>query len=380
MPARSSLFAPVSLLVGSLLCSSLFGQDSFNPFRYPYALQVAVRLTPEQVGSLERQLAEDPNCGETRMQLIRYYSRQPVDSWAARQMLKGNVLMQFIGYFFHQFGDRRTRRKRGEHVLWFIKNAPEAAVLGWPEGDIDPHADADLYREGEAAWSRHLENDPKNLAVLWNASRFHSSGGDRERSIALLERGQSLDKSNPHWAWELGFRHALKSRGPGGKRDAEVAGRALAHYERAYALSDEEGRDSLSPDLATTAFHAGQFEQAREYAESMLGGHRQGWNVGNRIHYGNLTLGRLALLEGAVEEAKSRLIAAGETSGSPQLNSFGPDMTLAQELLERGEFEVVLRYFSLCSEFWELGQEELQAWTARVEKGGMPDFSMNLNF
>ena len=174
--------------------------------------------------------------------------------------------------------------------------------------------------------------------------------------------------------------HDLTIRDPGGKPDAEVAGQALAHYERAYTLSDEVWRDALLPELATTAFHAGQVEKAREYAESLLGGDRQDWNEGNRIHYGNLTLGRIALFAGDVEEAKSRLIAAGETPGSPQLNSFGPDMTLAKELLERGESQVVLRYFSLCAEFWERGQEELQAWTVLVEGDVMPDFSKNLNF
>lgn len=159
-----------------------------------------------------------------------------------------------------------------------------------------------------------------------------------------------------------------------------MAGQAFAHYERAYALSDEESRDAISIELATTALTAGQIGKAREYAEFMLAVDRQGWNEGNRIHYGNLTLGRIALLAGDVEEAKSRLIAAGETPGSPQLNSFGPDMTLAKELLKRGESEAVLRYFSLCSEFWELGQEEGQAWTAKVEEDRVPDFGTGLKF
>lgn len=353
MPVRPSVFAPVSLLVGSLLCSPLSAQDSFYPRRFPSALLVAEQFTPEQVGSLERQLAEDPSDLETRTKLI--------------------------GYYFRQFDDALARRKRNEHVLWLIKNEPEAAVLRWLEGSMDAILHPDLFGEGAVAWSRHLENDPDNLAILWNASQFYVLA-DPKRAIALLEQGRSLDESNPHWAEELRMRYALTIRGSGRIPDAEMAGKALAHYERAYTLSDEESRNPLLTELAKTAFRAGQLEKSREYAESMLGVDQLDWNEGNRIHYGNLTLGRIALLEDDINEAKARLIAAGETPGSPQLNSFGPDMTLAKELLQRGESEVVLRYFSLCSEFWELGQEELQAWTAEVEEGGVPDFGTGLKF
>jgi len=38
------------------------------------------------------------------------------------------------------------------------------------------------------------------------------------------------------------------------------------------------------------------------------------------------------LKEGKVEDAKHYLLEAGKTPGSPQLNSFGPDMSLAEEL------------------------------------------------
>ena len=75
-----------------------------------------------------------------------------------------------------------------------------------------------------------------------------------------------------------------------------------------------------------------------------------------------------------------RLIAAGRTPGSPQLNSFGPDMTLASELLELGESEVVLGYFSLCSEFSRMDRGRLETWTALVEGGATPDLSRNSRF
>ena len=40
--------------------------------------------------------------------------------------------------------------------------------------------------------------------------------------------------------------------------------------------------------------------------------------------------------------------------GSPQLNSFGPIMSLAEELLEQGEPDTVLEFFAECRKFWKL--------------------------
>jgi len=54
--------------------------------------------------------------------------------------------------------------------------------------------------------------------------------------------------------------------------------------------------------------------------------------------------GRSALHGGHLEGARSCLLAAGHTPGSPQLNSFGPSMSFAREMLEAGEREPVLEY------------------------------------
>lgn len=70
--------------------------------------------------------------------------------------------------------------------------------------------------------------------------------------------------------------------------------------------------------------------------------------------------------------------AAGDTPGSPQLNSFGPNMTLARDLLQRGETAPVLAYFEQVRRFWKMGGGRLDAWSAAVEAGRIPDFGGNL--
>lgn len=90
---------------------------------------------------------------------------------------------------------------------------------------------------------------------------------------------------------------------------------------------------------------------ALEYLE--LAEHFKGdWNYGNAIHSGHQVLGLVRLKEGRVESAKKHLLAAGRTPGSPQLNSYGPNLILARELFLKGETEVVIRYLDLVAEFW----------------------------
>jgi hypothetical protein len=94
----------------------------------------------------------------------------------------------------------------------------------------------------------------------------------------------------------------------------------------------------------------------------------------------NIVEGRIALKKGNVEEAKRDLISAGKTQGSPQLNSFGPNMSLAKELLEKRERAIVIQYFDLCSRFWKSDYGKLNEWKEIVKKGEIPEFGANLQF
>ena len=148
------------------------------------------------------------------------------------------------------------------------------------------------------------------------------------------------------------------------------------------ALTPVSYKSYLLNDLTKSAFDAADTAKARMYAEQVLqeaSSSKMDWNSGNDIFFGNLILGRLALKAGDVEQAKHYLIEAGKTPGSPQLNSFGPNMMLAKELLEKGEKQVVLDYFDLCRKFWKY-QPRLDDWTTTVKQGGIPDFGANLDY
>jgi hypothetical protein len=130
------------------------------------------------------------------------------------------------------------------------------------------------------------------------------------------------------------------------------------------------------PRLAKAALEADALEKAAAYANEALSA--GGSNYGDAIFYSNLVLGEIALRQGDVGEAKRRLILSGRTPGSPSLSSFGPNMTLARDLLQRGESESVLEYFTLCRAFWKMGSKTLDTWSATVRKGETPNFGANL--
>ncbi len=134
-------------------------------------------------------------------------------------------------------------------------------------------------------------------------------------------------------------------------------------------------------ELAEEAYKEHRFNDAEQHAQELLRlaqDFKGDWNYGNALHHGNRILGLVALKNGDVANAKAYLLASGKTPGSPQLNSFGPNMSLAKVLLEAGEKATVLEYLRLCKNFWK--DQKLPVWIAAVEAGEMPDFGANLSY
>jgi hypothetical protein len=103
-------------------------------------------------------------------------------------------------------------------------------------------------------------------------------------------------------------------------------------------------------------------------------------DYGVAIHDGNMVLGRIALREHRLADAKSYLLKAGMTPGACTLNSFGPNMSLAQDLLEAGQRDTVLQYFKECRRFWGYQADKLDSWEEDMKSGGSPDFGANLYY
>jgi thiol-disulfide isomerase/thioredoxin/tetratricopeptide (TPR) repeat protein len=187
-----------------------------------------------------------------------------------------------------------------------------------------------------------------------------------------FQRAIQLDEKNP--AWTAGLRMFYQTASAAKRNPQE----RLELMEKAAAVPSPEREHWYSlTELAVAQFAAGAVDKASATARDVLAiaaRYPSDWNYGNAIHKGNIVLGRVALKGGNEAEAGKLLIAAGKTPGSPTLNSFGPDWTLAQELVAKGETAPVREYIELCRKFWKSERGRLDEWVKVMDDGGAPDF------
>jgi len=290
-----------------------------------------------------------------------------------------------LGWYFgpKRFSSESVRKARHKHILWLIQNHADAQITGTHEAGLDLILDKEVYYAAKKLWLKQTEAHKTNTAVLGNAANFFLIH-DRDIAEELLKKAQALEPENPEWSQRLGHLYSLGLSYKSAESKTGAAAKSLKQFEKSLSVTTS-GREKFYKlaDLAKMAFEAGDVKKAENYANELLAQavqYKNDWNYGNAIHHGNLVLGRIVLKSSNVEKAKEYLIKAGKAPGSPQLNSFGPNMALAKELLEKNEREVVIQYFELCGNFWKMGQDRLKNWTAVVKEGRIPDFRGNLQY
>lgn len=138
---------------------------------------------------------------------------------------------------------------------------------------------------------------------------------------------------------------------------------------------NEYSRWAWLDDAAELAYKIEDYKRAKAYSIESLAlseKHLNDWNYGNSIHNSNMVLGRLSLKEGDVEKAKEFLLASSKSKGSPQLDTFGPSLKLANELLLASEREAVLRYLDSISQFWEMDNGCVKRWIKEINSNETP--------
>jgi hypothetical protein len=315
-------------------------------------------LNEAEAADAEGVLAHDPNDLPARVDLIEYYFGRSVSSPAGA----------------------RFEEKREQHVLWLIAHHPDYEYAGTPLAWISP--DQPHYAEAKALWLQKVASFGNNVAVLSNASAALSFEAQTSRELA--NRALALRPNDPKLhellanSFEREMRHAdsTQQRQPAAKKALE----AWEAYEAIEPSQNERYRHYLN--LANTAYEADDLPKAKRYATELLAHPKLevGTNEpnGDEIHVGNTVLGRVALRNGDIEEAKRRLHASASTKGSPVLDSFGPRMSLAAELLDRNEKDAVVSYLHECSRFWQYGGDELKQWESDIRAGRKPNFGDNL--
>lgn len=365
-----------SFRVGGLLFCLVFGTQMIVPGQqasnsdWPQLKSADVirlvikgyRLSSSEAEKLEKTLLADPKNLIAHITLVAYYTSQH---------------------------DELSRTKRSEQTLWLIQNIPDLEILhdiGYAR--LTKYDKG--YEEAKQLWLKHLETYHDNVVVLANAAEFFILS-DKQLSEKLFKQLAVADPNNPRWPSALGHLYMLEMQSAAytppkesstGADKKSLAASAYQNFERAYRLqrNDQEKRMLMS-QLATSALEAGEAQTAQVWALEALNDAKNvksDWSVANSIHHAHIILGRIALRGGDLAEARKHLIQAGQSEGSPQLDSFGPNMMLAKELLEKGEREAVIQYFQKCASFWKDDRGQLVQWAAIVREGGIPNFGGNL--
>lgn len=313
-----------------------------------------LKLSATEANRLESVITENPNDLAARILLLVYYFTR--------------------GCYVES-----ARRAHERHLQWMITHAPHSDIASTAPALLHP-SECQSYTNAKELWASQVEAHPENAAILWNAAAF-LMGSDTNRCEQVLNRGQLFEPRDPKWSEALG--RVYKSRMNEGTDQSrlQAAQMSLAQFENSLTLSDEMARFRLLPVCASAAFECGEFSKAKAYAaEALLKASKPDfdWIAGDSIHEGNVILGRVALRAGDCEAARTHLIRAGKTPGSPHLKSAGPNMILAKELLEQGERQIVIEFLKLCAHFWFSFDHQPDQWIHILEQGGVPTFEAYL--
>jgi hypothetical protein len=199
----------------------------------------------------------------------------------------------------------------------------------------------------------------------------------------LLVRATALSPNDPALPRSLSQFYALRmmrARSP--EERTALARKSLAQAEMAVdrTTSDREAHADALNAASKVAMEAAAIDKARRFATDLLKlvADRRDNMYGQFFHDGHVVLGRVSLKDGDVEQAKTHLLQAGGTPGGGTLTSFGPNMSLAKELADRGEQSTVMAYLELCRRFWQGPQ--LNQWIQTLKNGQVPNFGANLTY
>lgn len=165
-----------------------------------------------------------------------------------------------------------------------------------------------------------------------------------------------------------------------------------ADFEEQYSLAEERCMDAQHAAMqehddvgkvdyaASTCFYAQNFIASKVFTFK-LNTDLDGFPASDRgkaLHKFHTHQGRLLLREGDIEGAKEQLLLSMKVTPDATMRSFGPNMSLARDLRDAGEREVVITYLDGCSRFWK--DTSIEQWKAEIDQGQTPEFGANLHY
>ena len=287
--------------------------------------------------------------------------------------------------------DLKSQTLLGKNYAYFVLGVTALGKYGDPTAvdvaksgsDFAQHAVAQLGTDSTPATvlaegGRELWND--SFSVQSYGVAIADSLAAESLAVKAIDLAIQAQPDNSTWRYYripiLVFRSNFANILPLSVQDA------YAQVKLDFALLADLDHRFLISTIAKLAVRAGALVDATGYAQEMLSKLNDPffglWLGGEYVFYANMVLGQVAIRNGDMNGAKAYLLTSGKTTGSPSLNSFGPNMSLAKDLLDVGERDSVLDFFDECRVFWNLDFGALDKWTAQVRNGQTPNFGANL--
>jgi hypothetical protein len=218
--------------------------------------------------------------------------------------------------------------------------------------------------------TRHLS------PVLENAGAFFELC-NQPRALAVFEELSRMEPNNPRWPGRIGAL-CLALANKDSKHTKTMLIRAARATDVALQLtSDTFVRLGFLRQAAQVRFRLGEVKEAEMFGRQLLDGSdrcESDWECGNAWYYGHTILGLVAVHDNDPASAEKHLLASGMTIGSPQLNSFGPDLSLALTLLRAGKVAPVVTFLRECASFWHDNDGLIEQWISEINNGTLPDW------
>jgi hypothetical protein len=288
----------------------------------------------------------------------------------ARAKLFGAIMKQRVA--------NRPSDETVHEGLWWIEHHPDLQFTGTVCQQF-AHAPFPIYTKVRSAWETVLARSTGSAAVFQNAGQCFQVQ-EPERAEELWQQAHRLAPGDHQPALNLALlryhrAHRYHQDGPA-TLDPVGAKDALTWFETALSrTTTDEQREPIFLWACDAAIGAGELDRAKEFGHELLRIASLGEpskKSGSALFTGHTTLGRVALARDDIDDARLHLLEAGKTPGSASLDSFGPDFTLADALLGRGERQAVLTFLEDCAKFWKMDRGKLTAWRAQIETGGLP--------
>jgi len=346
------------------LCSSFSGgiflnqsakhvSDTFEPDGSKNDLRFVAAgavLSEKEVCQLEKRIKENPSDVAIRLQLIGYY----------------NKLDRFTESAF-------------EHILWMIENRARDYVW-YSTLSLSAHKlSSEQFAKFRERWLEQVATDKSDAKVNGNAA-YSIGAKDFETSERLLRRAQKLNPRDVRWTRRLAqiYRHEALC-GLQIHR-AKYAKLAMTQTQRALSLRDAPGeRVGLLMTVIPIAIDFGHLELARNWSKRFLDLGRKTdcplWEQTACLYMARIKLAGQGSTQAKVwlRKALTSLKAEPKQDGPSHLFKSNRMMLLLDELLQRGEKEIVIDTLKLC-ERKTSGRErdQIKKWLASIRAGGKP--------